>query len=115
MDGEALPTPGGPQHARHREGGRREDPGFGEGRKKALEEIAVLTGGKVISKDKGMELEKVTLEDLGTARHIVVTRDKTVISDKPIPDESVPPLVETTDEVTPGGLVIAKEPFSDAS
>ncbi|WP_455432239.1 hypothetical protein [Streptomyces violascens] len=90
-------------------------PGTGERRKEVLKEIAILTGGKAISKDTGMELAMVRLEGLGTARHVVVTKDKTIISDKAIPAESVPLLVETTDEVTTGGLVIAKEPFSDAS
>jgi chaperonin GroEL len=54
-------------------------PGFGDRRKAMLEDIAVLTGGKVISEEIGLSLEKVSLEDLGTARSIRVVKDGTTI------------------------------------
>ena len=56
-------------------------PGFGDRRKATLQDIAVLTGGQVISSELGMKLESVTLEDLGKARRIVVTKDATTIVD----------------------------------
>jgi len=54
-------------------------PSFGERRKAALEDIAILTGANLISEDKSMTLEKVTLNDLGKARKITITKDKTTI------------------------------------
>jgi chaperonin GroEL len=54
-------------------------PGFGDRRKAMLEDIAILTGAKVISEDLDMKLETVTLEDLGQARKAVISKDKTVI------------------------------------
>ncbi len=54
-------------------------PSFGERRKAALEDIAILTGGNLISEDKSMTLENVTLNDLGKARKITITKDKTTI------------------------------------
>jgi chaperonin GroEL len=54
-------------------------PGFGDRRKAMLEDIAILTGGKVISEEMGMTLEKATIEDLGTASKIVVDKDNTTI------------------------------------
>lgn len=56
-------------------------PGFGDRRKAMLQDIATLTGGTVISEEIGMELEKATLEDLGTAKRIVITKDNTTIID----------------------------------
>ena len=56
-------------------------PGFGDRRKAMLEDIAVLTGGKVISEDLGLKLENVTLNDLGTAKTISIDKDNTVIVD----------------------------------
>jgi chaperonin GroEL len=56
-------------------------PGFGDRRKATLQDIAVLTGGQVISSELGMKLEGVTIEDLGKARRIVVTKDATTIVD----------------------------------
>ncbi|WP_419569575.1 chaperonin GroEL [Rheinheimera sp.] len=56
-------------------------PGFGDRRKAMLQDIAVLTGGVVISEEIGLELEKATLEDLGTAKRVVVTKDNTTIID----------------------------------
>ncbi len=56
-------------------------PGFGENRKGTLEDIAILTGGRVISEDLGVKLETVSLEDLGTAKRITVEKDNTTIID----------------------------------
>ena len=56
-------------------------PGFGDRRKAMLEDIAILTGGRVISEDLGIKLETITLEDLGTAKHITVDKDNTTIID----------------------------------
>ena len=54
-------------------------PGFGDRRKAMLEDIAILTGGKLISEELGMKLENVTVEMLGKARKVVVNKDKTTI------------------------------------
>ena len=54
-------------------------PGFGDRRKAMLEDIAVLTGGTVISEEKGLKLEQATLEMLGTCDKVVVTKDNTTI------------------------------------
>ena len=56
-------------------------PGFGDRRKAMLEDIAVLTGGKVISEDIGIKLENVMLEDLGTARRVTLDKETTTIID----------------------------------
>ncbi len=56
-------------------------PGFGDRRKAMLEDIAILTKGQVISEDLGMKLENVTLENLGRAKKVVVTKDDTTIID----------------------------------
>ena len=56
-------------------------PGFGDRRKAMLQDIATLTGGTVISEEIGLELEKVTLEDLGTAKRVVITKDNTTVVD----------------------------------
>src|SRR5262249_30474473 len=54
-------------------------PGFGDRRKAMMEDIAVLTGGKVITEDLGIKLENVRLEDLGKAKRIVVDKENTTI------------------------------------
>jgi chaperonin GroEL len=54
-------------------------PGFGDRRKAMLEDIAILTGGKVISEDVGRKLDSITAEDLGKARRVEVNKDKTTI------------------------------------
>lgn len=54
-------------------------PGFGDRRKEILQDIAVLTGAKVITEDLGLKLEKATLEDLGRARKVVATKENTTI------------------------------------
>ncbi len=56
-------------------------PGFGDRRKAMLEDIAVLTGGRVISEEVGLKLDKVELEDLGHARRVVSAKDNTTIID----------------------------------
>ncbi len=56
-------------------------PGFGDRRKSMLEDIAILTGGKVISEDLGIKLENVKLEDLGTARRVTIDKENTTIID----------------------------------
>src|SRR5829696_4824480 len=56
-------------------------PGFGDRRKAMLEDIAILTGGKVISEDLGIKLESVKLEDLGSAKKVVIDKDSTTIID----------------------------------
>ncbi|MBW1720931.1 MAG: chaperonin GroEL [Deltaproteobacteria bacterium] len=56
-------------------------PGFGDRRKAMLEDIAILTGGRVISEDIGFKLENVTLNDLGTAKTVNIDKDNTTIVD----------------------------------
>ena len=56
-------------------------PGFGDRRKAMLEDIAVLTGGVVISEEKGLSLDKATLEMLGTAKKVTISKDNTTIVD----------------------------------
>jgi len=56
-------------------------PGFGDRRKAMLEDIAILTGGKVISEDLGLKLENVSINDLGTAKTINIDKDNTTIVD----------------------------------
>jgi chaperonin GroEL len=56
-------------------------PGFGDRRKAMLEDIAVLTGGQMISEDLGIKLENVTLKDMGTAKRITIDKDNTTIVD----------------------------------
>ena len=56
-------------------------PGFGDRRKAMLEDIAILTGGRVISEDLGVKLETITVKDLGTAKRITLDKDNTTIID----------------------------------
>ncbi|KAA6305587.1 60 kDa chaperonin, partial [termite gut metagenome] len=56
-------------------------PGFGDRRKEMLEDIAILTGGMVISEEKGIQLEQATLEMLGTSEKVTVSKDNTTIVD----------------------------------
>ena len=56
-------------------------PGFGDRRKAMLEDIAILTGGRVIAEELGMKLESVTLQDLGRSKRIVVDKDNTTVID----------------------------------
>ncbi len=56
-------------------------PGFGDRRKAMLEDIAILTGGQVVSSDLGIKLENITLNDLGTAKRVSIDKDNTTIVD----------------------------------
>jgi len=56
-------------------------PGFGDRRKAMLEDMAVLTGGQIISEDLGIKLENVTIDMLGTAKRVVISKDATTIID----------------------------------
>jgi len=56
-------------------------PGFGDRRKRMLEDIAILTGGEVITEELGLKLENTQLNQLGNARRVVITKDNTVIVD----------------------------------
>jgi chaperonin GroEL len=56
-------------------------PGFGDRRKAMLQDIAILTGGQVISEEVGLSLEKASLDDLGTAKRILITKENTTIID----------------------------------
>jgi chaperonin GroEL len=56
-------------------------PGFGDRRKELLQDIAILTGGKVISEDLGIKLENITVEDLGRAKKVTISKDDTIIID----------------------------------
>ena len=56
-------------------------PGFGDRRKAMLEDIAILTGGKMISEDLGIKLENIKLNDLGKAKRITIDKDNTTIVD----------------------------------
>jgi len=56
-------------------------PGFGDRRKELLQDIAILTGGKVISEDLGVTLENVTVDDLGRAKKVTISKDDTIIID----------------------------------
>ncbi len=56
-------------------------PGFGDRRKAMLEDMAILTGGQIVSEDLGIKLENVTLDMLGTAKKVAITKDETTIVD----------------------------------
>ncbi len=56
-------------------------PGFGDRRKEMLQDIAILSGGTVISEEVGLTLENATLDDLGTAKRVVVTKENTIVID----------------------------------
>ncbi|WP_295689808.1 chaperonin GroEL [uncultured Brevibacterium sp.] len=64
-------------------------PGFGDRRKAILEDLAVLTGGQVITADMGMKLDQVTLEQLGSARTVTITKDNTTVIDGAGSDDDV--------------------------
>ncbi len=70
-------------------------PGFGDRRKAMLEDIAILTGGKVISEDLGIKLENVKLEDLGRAKKITIDKDNTTIVEGGGKDADVQARVKT--------------------
>jgi chaperonin GroEL len=81
VDGEALPT----LVVNRLRGGLKvaavKAPGFGDRRKAMLEDIATLTGGQVISEDLGIKLENVTLDMLGTAKRVEISKENTTIVD----------------------------------
>ncbi|MFT5369193.1 MAG: chaperonin GroEL, partial [Candidatus Latescibacterota bacterium] len=54
-------------------------PGYGDRRKEMLEDLAVLTGGRVITEDLGIKLESIDISDLGTAKHVVIDKDNTTV------------------------------------
>ena len=56
-------------------------PGFGDRRKAMLDDIAILTGGQVVTEDLGIKLENVTLDMLGTAKRVPITKEDTTIVD----------------------------------
>merc|ERR1712007_413379 len=56
-------------------------PGFGDRRKAMLHDIAVLTGGKVISEELGMNLENIIMDDLGKSKRVIISKDTTTIID----------------------------------
>jgi len=64
-------------------------PGFGDRRKRMLEDISILTGGKMIAEELGIKLESLELEDLGQARRVVITKDNTTIIDGAGDDENI--------------------------
>ncbi len=64
-------------------------PGFGDRRKAMLEDMAILTGGKVISEEVGRKLDSVTVEDLGRARRVTADKDKTTIIEGKGSDEAI--------------------------
>ncbi|MFT8664218.1 MAG: chaperonin GroEL [Acetobacter orientalis] len=64
-------------------------PGFGDRRKANLEDIAILTGGEVISEDLGIKLENVTLPQLGQARRVVIDKDNTTVVDGEGKEEAI--------------------------
>src|ERR1700678_190386 len=80
-------------------------PGFGDRRKAMLQDIATLTGGTVISDELGLSLEKVTLNDLGEAKKVVVTKENTTIIDGAGKAEQIKARVESlrkqVEEATP--------------
>ena len=64
-------------------------PGFGDRRKAILEDIAILTGAKLITEDLGLKLENAELEDLGQARKVIASKDNTTIVDGKGSDSSI--------------------------
>mgnify|MGYP001187732503 CR=1 FL=1 len=70
-------------------------PGFGDRRKAMLEDIAVLTGGKVISEDLGIKLETITLEDLGRAKKVTIDKENTTIVEGSGSAESIDGRIKT--------------------
>ena len=64
-------------------------PGFGDRRKRMLEDIAILTGGKMIAEELGVKLDGVTLADLGQAKRVVIGKDKTLIIDGAGSDDDI--------------------------
>ncbi len=70
-------------------------PGFGDRRKAMLQDLAILTGGQVISEEIGLSLEKTSLEDLGEAKKVVVSKENTIIIDGAGKTDDIKARVET--------------------
>ncbi len=70
-------------------------PGFGDRRKAMLQDLAILTGGQVISEEIGLSLEKTSLEDLGEAKKVVVSKENTIIIDGAGKSDDIKARVET--------------------
>ena len=81
IDGEALATLVGNRLRSGLKVAAVKAPGFGDRRKAMLEDIAILTGGQVISEDLGIKLENVTIDMLGTAKRVEITKENTTIVD----------------------------------
>ncbi len=64
-------------------------PGFGDRRKEILEDLAILTGGEVVSEDRGMKVEDLTISQLGTAKTVTIDKDTTTVIDGAGTDESL--------------------------
>src|SRR5437764_4781917 len=79
LDGEALATPVANKPRGTRKGAGVKAPGYGDRRKAMLEDIAILTNGRAITEDLGLKLENLKLEDLGTAKRVVIDKDNTTI------------------------------------
>ncbi|MEA3409688.1 MAG: chaperonin GroEL, partial [Candidatus Eisenbacteria bacterium] len=79
IDGEALATLVVNKLRGTIQGAAVKAPGFGDRRKEMLEDMAVLTGGQVISEEKGLKLEAATLDDLGQVKRVVIDKDATTI------------------------------------
>ena len=79
-------------------------PGFGDRRKAMLQDIAILTGGQVISEDLGMKLESVTMDMLGTAKKVQITKDETTIVDREKLQERVAKLAGGVAVIRVGGM-----------
>jgi chaperonin GroEL len=70
-------------------------PGFGDRRKAMLEDIATLTGGKVISEDLGIKLETITLEDLGKAKKVTIDKENTTVVEGAVSGEAIDGRIKT--------------------
>ncbi len=81
LDGEALATLVVNKLRGTLKGAAVKAPGFGDRRKEMLEDIAILTGGEVISEERGMKLDKTDVKQLGTAKRIVIDKENTTIVD----------------------------------
>jgi chaperonin GroEL len=82
-------------------------PDFGDRRKLIMDDIAVLTGGEVISREKGMKLDKLNWDSLGNARKVTITKDKTTIIDGKYDDTKLTDRIEELQKQ----IELAKTPF----
>src|SRR4029453_3661580 len=81
VEGEAVAEVAGKRRRGPSEAGAGKAPAFGDRRKRMLEDIAILTGGEVITEEMGLKLENTKLAQLGKARKIVIDKDSTTIVD----------------------------------